>query len=127
MPEGTIELHVEARLGDERGELEVELSREDGVTTTGPEGVPSRAIGPMTLQLEGDPQPGATSTLVVTDADGNAVEGAVVMINGEVAGITDDQGRLSFSVQEGADELKIKVKLDESKGELEVDLEDGGA
>ena len=78
----------------------------------------------LTLQLEGDPQPGATSTLVVTDADGNLVQGAVVTVNGEAAGITDAQGRLFFTVPEGADELEIKAKLGGSEGELELDLED---
>ena len=81
----------------------------------------------LSLRLEGDIRPGSAPTLVVTDPDGNAVEGGVVTVNGELAGTTDVHGRLSVRVPEGEDELEVKVETGESEGELEVDLEEGSS
>ena len=117
VPDGATEVAINARLGNDRGELEVNLSQEDEP--------PQSTTGPLTLRLEGDPKPGATSTLVVTGTDGKPVKGALVTINGEEAGITDAQGRVEYDVPEGPDELEIEATLNGSVGELEVDLEEG--
>ena len=117
VPEGATELEIKARLDDDRGELELKLSEE--------EGPPPLTTGQLSLQLEGDPLTADAVTLVVTGSDGKPVEGALVTVNGEEVGTTDAQGRLTFDVPEGADELKIGAKLHQSVGELEVDLEEG--
>ena len=125
MPEGATELEVKAQLGNRKGELEVRGAEEGGVSPTGtpPQSLEaSQVIAPLILQLEGVPQAGATLSLLVTDVEGEAVEGATVKVNGEEVGNTDAEGRLSFSVPEGADELEVEAKLYETEGKLEIEL-----
>ena len=83
--------------------------------------------GELTLQLEGDPQPGATSTLVVTDADGNPVEGAAVSLKVEWdAGTTDADRRLTIDIPMGTTEFRIEAESEDLEGELQAEfLEDG--
>ncbi|GAH94694.1 unnamed protein product, partial [marine sediment metagenome] len=48
--------------------------------------------------------------------------GATVEVNGEEIGTTTDDGTISFTIPEDADELKIEVKKEEQEGELEIEL-----
>lgn len=75
----------------------------------------------LTVEVEGDVEPNATVTLVVTD--GNAVENAAVNVNGEVAGQTDSEGRLEVQIPD-AEEVEIDVEKDDAEGELEYEFEE---
>ena len=77
----------------------------------------------LTLQLEGDPLPGATSILSVTDSEGSPVPDATVTVNDEEAGQTDAQGELSISIPSDSEELEIVAILGDAGGELEVTLQ----
>ncbi len=75
----------------------------------------------LRLELEGDIAPGETVTLLVTFED-EPVVGATVEVNGEEIGTTTDDGTISFTIPEDADELEIEVKKGEQEGELEIEL-----
>ena len=75
----------------------------------------------LRLELEGNIAPGETVTLLVTFED-EPVVGATVEVNGEEIGTTTDDGTISFTIPEDADELKIEVKKEEQEGELEIEL-----
>jgi len=77
--------------------------------------------GELDLELQGDVAPGETVTLLVT-FDGEPVAGAEVEVNGEEIGTTGDDGTISFTIPEDAEELEIEVKLGELEGELELDF-----
>ena len=77
----------------------------------------------LTLQLEGDPLPGTTSILSVTDGEGSPVPDATVTVNDEEAGQTDAQGELSISIPSDSEELEIVAILGDAEGELEVTLQ----
>jgi len=75
----------------------------------------------LDLELQGDVAPGETVTLLVTFEE-EPVDGAEVEVNGEEIGATGDDGTISFTIPEDADELEIEVKKGEQEGELEVEL-----
>jgi hypothetical protein len=75
----------------------------------------------LRLELEGNIARGETVTLLVTFED-EPVVGATVEVNGEEIGTTTDDGTISFTIPEDADELKIEVKKEEQEGELEIEL-----
>ena len=75
----------------------------------------------LDLELEGDVAPGETVTLLVT-FNGEPVVGATVEVNGEEIGETGDDGTISFTIPEDADELDIEVKKGEQHGELEFEF-----
>lgn len=75
----------------------------------------------LRLELEGNIAPDETVTLLVTFED-EPVAGATVEVNGEEIGTTGEDGTVSFTIPEDADELKIEVKLDELEGELEIEF-----
>ncbi len=77
----------------------------------------------LSLRLEGDPQPGALSILVVTDADGGPATDATVTVNGEPAGSTDANGQLGIRIPSDSEELEIVAILGQVGGELEVALQ----
>ena len=77
--------------------------------------------GNLDLELQGDVAPGETVTLLVTFED-EPVAGAEVEVNGEEIGTTGDNGTISFTIPEDAEELEIEVKLGELEGELELDF-----
>jgi hypothetical protein len=80
------------------------------------------AEGELTLQVvEGDVTPGGNITVLVT-LGGDPVEGALVTVNDEEVGTTNETGYISFHVPD-AEELVIKATtLDELEGELEIEL-----
>ena len=83
----------------------------------------------FTLQLEGEPQPGTTSTLAVTDEVGNAVTAVIVRLKAEgVLGDTDAEGRLNVEIPAGTVKLHLEAEKDDAEAELEVRFgEDGSA
>ena len=124
IPAGAYELKVEARLDDQEGELKIEFPIDGDSTaaeaSSASQGQGSGETGELTVQLEGGPAPGGTATVVVTSPGGEPARSATVTVNGEVAGTSDDQGQLSISIPQDAEELEIKARLDEAEGELEV-------
>ena len=74
--------------------------------------------------IEGDIAPGETVTLLVT-FDGEPVAGATVEVNDEEIDNTGDDGTVSFTIPEDAGEVEIEARLDELKGELELEVEEG--
>ena len=85
--------------------------------------------GELTLQLDGEPQPGTSSTLAVTDEEGNPVAGATIHLKAEgVLGDTDAEGRLSVEIPAGTVKLRLEAETDDADGKLEVRFgEDGVA
>jgi len=73
------------------------------------------------LELEGNIAIGELVTLLVT-FEGEPVALAEVVVNGEEIGNTTDDGTISFTIPEDADELEIEVKLGELEGELELEF-----
>ncbi|VTT87072.1 hypothetical protein DM2_3110 [Halorubrum sp. DM2] len=71
--------------------------------------------------VSGDPAPGVTVTVEVTDTDGEPVEGATVEVGGEVAGTTDADGRIDVTLPD-EDEVEIEVEDGERDGELEFEF-----
>ena len=76
----------------------------------------------LTLRMEGDPLPGATSTLVVTDSSGSPVPNAEITVNDETVGVTDANGQLIISIPADTDELELEARLDDAQGELEIEF-----
>ncbi|EMA65278.1 hypothetical protein C461_14318 [Halorubrum aidingense JCM 13560] len=72
--------------------------------------------------VSGDPAPGATVTVEVTNADGEPVEGASVEIEGESVGTTDADGQIEVSLPDD-DEAEIEVEDGDREGELELEFE----
>jgi len=104
------ELKMKAEKDKLKGELEIDLEEE-------------LEEAELTIQIvEGELTPGENVTALVT-FQGNPVEGALVKVEDVGAFITDDDGRISFTVPFD-DELEIKAKKGELKGELEIDLEE---
>ncbi|WP_424014045.1 DUF7096 domain-containing protein [Halorubrum xinjiangense] len=73
--------------------------------------------------VSGDPAPGATVTVEVTDADGEPVEGATVEVDGESAGTTDADGRTAVTLPADGDEVDIEVEDGDREGELEIEFD----
>ncbi|QAU13062.1 hypothetical protein EKH57_10205 [Halorubrum sp. BOL3-1] len=71
--------------------------------------------------VSGDPAPGATATVEVTDAAGEPVEGATVEVGGEAAGTTDADGRIDVTLPDD-DEVGIEVEDGDREGELEFEF-----
>jgi len=90
-------------------------------TEVSPEREQERERERLRLELEGNIARGETVTLLVTFED-EPVVGATVEVNGEEIGTTTDDGTISFTIPEDADELKIEVKKEEQEGELEIEL-----
>ena len=76
----------------------------------------------LTVQLEGQPQPGTEVTVVVTDGDGSSVFGAEIRVNGEFVGTTDADGVLTITIPQNAEELEIKASVSGAEGELELTI-----
>jgi len=76
--------------------------------------------------VSGDPAPGATVTVEVTDAAGEPVEGASVEVEGEPAGTTDADGRIAVTLPDD-DEVDIEVEDGEREGELAIEFGADGA
>ena len=72
--------------------------------------------------MVGAAEPGPPVGLLVTDADGNPVEGAMVTVHSEEAGTTDAQGRLSLILPDGTYEVEITARLGEAEDEIELEL-----
>ncbi len=103
------ELKMKAEKDKLKGELEIDLEEE-------------LEEAELTIQIvEGELTPGENVTALVT-FQGNPVEGALVKVEDVGAFITDDDGRISFTVPFD-DELEIEVKKGELKGELDIELE----
>ena len=84
--------------------------------------------GELTVQFEGAPQPGAASTLLVTDAEGNPAVGASVHLKIEWnAGATDSDGKLSVGIPVGTTEFRIEASSGDLEGELRVEFLGDGA
>ncbi|MCH8230565.1 MAG: thrombospondin type 3 repeat-containing protein, partial [Chloroflexi bacterium] len=96
--------------------------REDGGKSTTAEAGEVEATE-LTVQVEGQTQAGIVVTVIVTGADGGAVPGAEVQLNGEVFGTTDGEGELPVTIPEGAQELEIKATANGAAGELELAIE----
>ncbi|WP_435094512.1 DUF7096 domain-containing protein [Halorubrum sp. N11] len=75
--------------------------------------------------VSGEPTPGATVTIEVTDADGDAVEGATVEVEGEVSGTTDANGQIAVTLPTDTDEVGIDVEDDDREGELDLEFDTG--
>ena len=83
----------------------------------------------FTLQIEGEPQPGTSATLAVTDEAGSPVGGASVGLKAEgILGETDGEGHLSIEIPLGTLKLRLEAEKDGAEGELQVMFgEDGSA
>lgn len=77
----------------------------------------------LNVTLVGNATPGEDATLRVT-ANGTPVANASVSVNGEPAGTTDADGRLTVAVPADAEELELEVRHGEREGELEVEFEE---
>jgi hypothetical protein len=77
----------------------------------------------LQLQLEGDPRPGEEVSLLVM-AEGSAVEGARVTVNGEEAGNTGGDGRLAIVLPDSAGMVRIQASLEAKSGRLNFELEE---
>ena len=109
IPDDAGELEIEVKRGEQEGELEFEFEKE--------------FEGELTLEIvEGDIASGETVTLLVT-FNGEPVVGATVEVNGEEIGETGDDGTISFTIPEDADELDIEAKLGGREGKLEIEFE----
>lgn len=64
--------------------------------------------------------PGGNITVLVA-LGGDPVEGALVTVNDEEVGTTNETGHISFDVPDAV-KLVIKATLDELEGELEIEL-----
>ena len=75
--------------------------------------------GELNLEImEEDIAPGDTVTLWVTFEDED-VAGATVKVNGkELEDLTGEDGTITFTIPEDADELEIEVKKEKLEGEL---------
>ncbi|WP_147587263.1 DUF7096 domain-containing protein [Halorubrum lipolyticum] len=73
--------------------------------------------------VSGDPAPGATVTVEVTDADGEPVEGASVEVEGESVGTTDADGRIAVTLPTDDDEVEVEVEDGDREGELEIEFD----
>ncbi|MFB6127130.1 MAG: DUF4382 domain-containing protein [Halolamina sp.] len=92
---------------DERGEQE----EDDDETGDAP------AAPPLNLSLSGAVVAGENVTLTVT-ADGEAVAGAAVAVNGESIGETGANGTLTVAVPSDAERFEIEVTAGEREAEL---------
>ncbi len=97
-----------------------ESGADQGFNDVTPEGQPEAELQ---LQLEGNPGPGAEVSLLVT-AEGSAVEGATVTVNGEEAGNTGADGRLTLILPDTGGKVKIQATLEDKSGELELEPEE---
>ncbi len=81
----------------------------------------------LTLSLEGEAKQGTELDLLVTSEDTDTgVENAVVTVNGEEAGFTDADGRITLAIPEDATEVKITATAGELTGELEIEFSEAG-
>lgn len=104
------ELKIKAEKDKLKGELEIDLEEEFEEAD-------------LTIQIvDGEVTSGENVTALVT-FQGNPVEGALVKVEDVGAFITDNDGRISFTVPYG-DELEIEAKKGKLKGKLEIDLEE---
>ena len=97
-----------------------ESGADQGFNDLTPEGQPAAELQ---LQLEGNPGPGAEVSLAVT-AEGAPVDGATVTVNGEEAGNTGADGRLTLVLPNTAGKVKIQATLEDKSGKLKVELEE---
>ena len=97
-----------------------ESGADQGFNDLTPQGQPEAELQ---LQLEGNPGPGAEVSLAVT-AEGAPVDGATVTVNGEEAGNTGADGRLTLVLPDIAGKVKIQATLEDKSGELELELEE---
>ncbi|WP_418283960.1 DUF7096 domain-containing protein [Halorubrum sp. DTA46] len=74
--------------------------------------------------VSGDPAPGATVTIEVTDVDGEPVEGASVEVEDEFVGTTDANGQITVTLPADNDEAEIEVEDGDREGELEIEYAD---
>lgn len=78
----------------------------------------------LTIQvIEGEVIPGGNITVRIT-FQGKPVEGALVKVEDVGAFVTDEDGRISFTVPYD-DQLGIKARKGKLKGELEIELQEG--
>jgi len=56
--------------------------------------------------------------------NGEPVVGATVEVNDEEIGETGDDGTISFTIPEDADDLDIEAKLGGREGKLEIEFEE---
>lgn len=113
-----VEIEAESESGE--GEVEFEL----GAESDDDDGDEENADQPdveLAAVITSDVRAGEDATIVVTDGNGNAVEDAVVEVNGELAGETNADGKLTFTVPEDAEDVEIVV----TKGDAEIELEHG--
>ena len=126
IPADAGKLELEARLDDAEGELEIEFETRADVsataTTTQVQDDSSGVAGPLTLTLEGPTQAGATSTLLVTDSDGNPVPNAAISVNGQSVGATDSIGQFIIAIPADVGKVELEARLDDAEGELEIEL-----
>jgi hypothetical protein len=97
-----------------------ESGADQGFNDVTPEGQPEAELQ---LQLEGNRGPGEEVSLLVT-AEGSAVEGATVTVNGEEAGNTGADGRLTIILPDTAGKVKIQAILEDKSGKLKFELEE---
>ncbi len=116
------ELEIKAIKGKLRGGLEIDLeeTKEEGERETE---LQEEQAGELNLEIKGDIAPGVTVTLLVEFAD-VPVAGAEVEVNGEEIGSTEQDGTITFTIPEDADELEIRAKKGELKGGLEIEFEE---
>ncbi len=83
--------------------------------------------GELNLEImEEDVAAGDTVTLYVSFGDEDVAE-ATVKVNGvQLDDLTGEDGTITFTIPEDADELEIEVKKGELEGELELELEEQG-
>ena len=105
------ELEIKAVKDELKGELEIDLEKEFEEAE-------------LTIQvIEGKVTPGERITILISFLE-NPVLDALVTVEDVGVFITDDDGRISFTVPYD-DELEIEVKKGKLKGELEIELQEG--
>lgn len=93
---------IDAEKDNREGELSIEFSSDEQTN-----------VDELSIAVvEGAPESGATITTEVT-AGGDPVAGAEVEVDGEIAGTTDADGRLTVTLPE-TEEEEIKIEADSS-------------
>ena len=116
IPIGTLRLRLEAENNDDDGKWEVRFA-EDGTAEIDTDN------DELSIQIEGLIGAGTTVMLLVLDEQGDPVPGAQISIKIErEAGLTDDDGLLDIEIPAYAEELEIEARLDDQRGEFEIEF-----
>ena len=103
--------------------LDGDHEREQDDGTADDDGTDSGETEALELVVdEGDPGPGETVTLRVV-ADGDPAADTTVLVNDELVGTTDDNGRVAVTLPD-ADDVEVTAETDDVTAELEFEFDD---